>query len=79
MRRKRLPKSAIDSGGSGLDMLPVLIYLEICSDTETAKRDVRAGNISLNNQRVKDINHILMPGTYLVSKQAQPFAEVTIL
>lgn len=78
MQRNRLPKSAIDSGGKGLDLFQILLHLDVC-ELEDVKKDIRSGQISLNRNRVRDVNYVLLPGTYLVSKKTKPVAEVTIL
>ena len=78
MAYNQLQRTALDSGNMGLDLIEILSHLHYKSDLAITKQ-IQAGEISINYQKVRDIKYVLEPGTYLIAQYGVPFAEVTIL
>lgn len=76
---RRLPQYVIDTGGQGISYWNLLVSLDMISNEDAVKKNIRAGNHYLNRLRVRDTKYQVTPGTYILSFKKKNILEVTVL
>ena len=64
--------------GSGIGILQALVECELVPSTSQARRDIKAGAVKLDQQKVDDDKMILENKEYILQKGKKNFAKVTI-
>lgn len=70
---------ARDSGKNGLRLDWFLTEFNICRTLLEAREHIRAGDIALNKEFIKDVNYHVEPGSYFVKLKGELVAECTLL
>lgn len=63
---------------SGEWIAKVLVMAKLCESTSQARRDIRAGALKINQQKVNDENLTLLAGEYIIQIGKRRFAKVII-
>lgn len=77
--KRRHITEARDTGGRGYTFNRFLLEFNLVKDLEDANHLIRTGGVEIDNQKIKDILHPIVPGTYDVKIHNNFVAEATVL
>ncbi|MDA0713210.1 MAG: tyrosine--tRNA ligase [bacterium] len=73
------PKIFIDSTDEPLLLPQVLVQAQLAQSNSEAKRLIKQGAVSINKERIDDIQYELCSGIYLIRAGKKRWAEITVL